>query len=341
MEGTLAVVSQSGQSLSFFDLSSGERTAHLSGLIAEPHELALDRKRNLLYLSHTYRYGHFWAHGDYSSEISVIDCDTKTCTDVIKIFPALGPHGLAIDEQRDILYASIEELEAGKGGGLVGIDLTKRTVTKKIESESKPHWFAMTPDGRKAYTCNKTQPFVSIVDLLEETFIGKIEVKSCEEPGMSMDGKFVYFPTPGLSVGPPPEDASIKVIDTALDRIIESVSMELGAQVVRATSPKTMMVAKHRFGPDGHGTATKAQPGRLTLYSTDTYKSLGEVEIELGPLTVRATPDGKTAFVANIFSGTVTIVDLASMTVVRTLEVGTTLDPKKANHLGAHGMAYF
>lgn len=64
---------------------------------------------------------------------------TKRCVDVFNVIPALGPHGLVLDEQRDILYASVEELEKGMGGGLIGVDLHNRTVTKRIESKSKPH----------------------------------------------------------------------------------------------------------------------------------------------------------------------------------------------------------
>lgn len=339
MQGTLAVISQSGQSVSFFDLASGERTAHLSDLIAEPHELCFDWQRNLLYVSHTYQHGHFWVHGDYSHEISVIDCVTKKCIDIINVFPGLGPHGLAIDEQRDILYASVEELEKGLGGGLIGVDLKTRMATKSIESKSKPHWFVMTPDGRKAYTCNKTQPFISVLDLNKGSMLGKIDVPSCEEPGMSLDGKFAYFPTPGLTFGQNPPNACIQVIDTATDEIVKSFSTDLGAQSVHVTSLRTVIVSKYSFDPEASATAPKAQAGRLALYSADTYALLGEATVELAPLTIRSSADGKTAFVANIFSGTVTIVDLTTMTVIRTLNIDITPNPAKKFHQGAHGMA--
>ena len=51
---TLAVVSQNGESLGFFDLSTGERIKQLSNFTKEPHELQLDPRTNLLYLTHTY-----------------------------------------------------------------------------------------------------------------------------------------------------------------------------------------------------------------------------------------------------------------------------------------------
>ena len=88
MSGTLAVVSQTGETLSFFDIASGERTAHLTDLTSEPHELCYDSKRNVPYLSHTYRFGNFWKHGENASEISVIDLHTKKVVDIIDTRPA-------------------------------------------------------------------------------------------------------------------------------------------------------------------------------------------------------------------------------------------------------------
>lgn len=90
MQGTLAVVSQTGESLSFFDLASGARTHKIESLISEPHELCHDSKRNLLYMSHAYRHGNYWNHGEDSHEISVVDLSTKIVVDIIDTSPAKG-----------------------------------------------------------------------------------------------------------------------------------------------------------------------------------------------------------------------------------------------------------
>ncbi|KAL6715626.1 hypothetical protein ACLMJK_006587 [Lecanora helva] len=337
--GTLAVVGQTGRSLSFFDLSTGERTAQLNDLIAEPHELCFDRRRNLLYISHTYRHGHYWVHDDYAHEISVVDCTTKTVVDTIDVFPTQGPHGLILDEEKDILYACVEELVVGQGGGVIGIDLKSKSIIKKVESQSKPHWFVITPDGRKAYTCNKSQPFISVLDLEKENFSGKLEVSASEELGVSLDGKFVFVPTPGLTIGPPPADASIKVVDTTLDEIIKSIPTGLGPQVVRMTSSGRMMVAKYSYGASADGGVASAQSGRLALYSPDTHEFLGEAAVGKGPLTIRSSPEGETAFVANIFDGTVTVINLTSMTVVQTLSIDDKPTSANTKHPSAHGLA--
>ena len=125
MSGTLAVISQSGHSLSFYDLTSGTLTSRLTNLIAEPHELCFDSERNLLYISHAYRHGNFWAHGENGHEISVIDLSKSSpeVTDTISIKPSLGPHGLLLDSANDTLYVSFEESDGDKKGGVLGLNL--------------------------------------------------------------------------------------------------------------------------------------------------------------------------------------------------------------------------
>lgn len=54
-QSTLAVISQTGESMSFFDIATGSLTDHLPNLIPEPHELCHDPKRHVLYLTHAYR----------------------------------------------------------------------------------------------------------------------------------------------------------------------------------------------------------------------------------------------------------------------------------------------
>jgi DNA-binding beta-propeller fold protein YncE len=195
MSGTLAVISQSGSSLSFFSLPSGTLAHRLTNLIPEPHELLHDKSRNLLYCSHAYAHGHFWQHGDNGHQISVIDPVNKEVVDVIDTTPAMGPHGLVLDKANDVLWCSFEANETltGGTGGLIGIDLKTRTVIKTVPSGTKTHWFVMTPDAKKAFTCNKTAEYISVLDLDKGDIVGKIDTPGgTEECSISADGKFAY-----------------------------------------------------------------------------------------------------------------------------------------------------
>lgn len=336
---TLAVISQSGQALYFHDIQTGQRTGYIKDLAAEPHELCHDTKRNLLYISHTYRHGHYWSHGDNSHEISIVDVATRKVIGQMDTRPARAPHGLVLDEPRDVLYASVEELPGEEGGGVIGIDLSTRRIIKTVGSKSKTHWFLMTPDGKKAYTCNKTASFISVLDLENQVMAGTIPVDGCEEPCISPDGRYVYFPTPGMKWGLNPPQSAIQVIDTATDTIIRSIEVDAGLLSLHATSLGAILASHYHFSPASTPSKPEYQAATVTVFSPHDYTKIGEVEIGMLPLTIRSSSDGKTAFVANIMPGTVSVIDLTSMTVVRTIDIDLKPRSDKQGHQGAHGMA--
>ena len=53
----LAVVSSSGNQIHFFNTKNFERIGVIDSPVTEPHELCFDSKRQLLYVSITYRSG--------------------------------------------------------------------------------------------------------------------------------------------------------------------------------------------------------------------------------------------------------------------------------------------
>jgi hypothetical protein len=71
----LAVVSQSGPTITFFDAGSYDRLAVLE-VPAEPHELCFDPDHRLLYCTSTYRSGYYHANTGRSRELTVIDRTT-------------------------------------------------------------------------------------------------------------------------------------------------------------------------------------------------------------------------------------------------------------------------
>jgi hypothetical protein len=75
------------QSVDFFDYASGENIGTLTGLIAQPHELAVDNERRRLFLSQIYRSGAYGSGNEPGHEISIIDVDLRSVADVIDIHP--------------------------------------------------------------------------------------------------------------------------------------------------------------------------------------------------------------------------------------------------------------
>ena len=337
MENTLAVLSCTGQSISFFDIHSGKRTGHLPSLVAEPHELCHDGKRNVLYASHTYRDGMYAMYSSYSHEISIIDYQKQKVVDIIDVSPAEAPHDFAIDSSKDILWVTVEKVSQDQGGGLIGIDLGTHKVIKSVECQFETHWFIMTPDGKKAYTCNKTAPFVSILDLENEKMIGKIDVDGTEQPALSRCGRYLFFPTPSLRFGSLPEKPGVLIIDSETDKILRTVPLSegYGPASVHVTPDGKIMVAQYCFD------TTKKKPinGRVSVFDPKFSTLLGEVEAGSMPITMRATADGRYGFVAHAQGGTVIMIDLETFKVIRTLDVDPVPSALNKNMATAHGMA--
>ena len=340
---TLAVVSQSGQTLNLFDSTSGLKTGQVMDLIAEPHELCFDDRTGLLYISHTYQHGWYTSHGAYVSLISVFDSKTRVVVDTIDISPYLGPHYLQIDKGRNLLYASVEggiAKETPESGGIVGIDLHTRAVTKRIASGHKSHWFVMTPDGSKAYTCNKEAGFISVIDLVAERLLRTIAIPGgCEQPGISRDGSFAFFPSP--AIGQTGHAPCIKVVDTRLDKISYSIPLETGAVAVHVDSQDRLLVGLYRLDIDGTTSRPIPSYGGVTCFQPveSNFERMGTVETGPIPLTIMSHPDGSRAYVSNILSGTLSVLDMKTMSVETTLEVDTERREDKLMHHGAHGLA--
>ena len=342
MEETLAVLSCTGQSISFYDTASWQRIGYTNGLIAEPHELCVDKKRNLCYVSHTYRDGMYAMYSSHSHEISVVDPSTKKVTDIIDVAPADGPHDFAIDTERDLLWVTVEAISKNEelGGGLIGIDLKTHKVIKRIECQFPTHWFVMTRDGKRAYTCNKTAPFISILDLENEQMLGKIEVPGgTEQPGLSRCGRYLFFPTPSLRFGKLPADPGVVVIDTTTDTIFKTLPLGhgYGPAAVHVTPAGTVMVAQYCFD-EAAETPTPIN-GRVSLYDPLLKTLLGHVDAGIMPLTMRANADGKVGFVAHAKGGTVNVIDLERMVVLKTLDVDVVESRENKFQTTAHGMA--
>ncbi|MGW7361958.1 YncE family protein [Streptomyces sp. NPDC054841] len=347
MNDTLAVVSQSGPTVTFFDAGTYERLGILE-LPSEPHELCFDAARRLLYCTITYRSGYYHANSGRAHELAVIDPDTRRLIDVVDLSPDHAPHGLALDAAHDLLYVSVEE-RAGEGagagaggrgphvpGGVVVLDLVTRKPVRRIPVLAPgPHWFAITPDGRYGYSANKEAPYVTVVDLESGEMLERIEVPGSEGIAVSPDGRQVYVAAPKGDFGAGPvKDAGVRVIDTETGRIIRTLRTEGAVFPVHATADGLVLAGELRMSaPTGSALGTQLG-GMLHVYVPGGDKELGRVPTGAFPLTITSSPDGAFGYVANVSSSTVTVVDLARLRVVTTLEVARAGEP------GAHGLAY-
>ncbi|MEX2984341.1 YncE family protein [Streptomyces sp. C36] len=330
----LAVVSQSGPTVTFFDATTHQRLGVLE-VPAEPHELCYDPDRRLLYCLSTYVSGYYHAHQGRARQITVIDPDTRTIVDTLDTTPDHAPHGFALDRARARLYVSVEATDTAPGGVIVYDARTRERLARIPVMANGPHWFAITPDGRRGYSTNKEAPFVSVVDLELDAFVGRIEVPGSEGLDVSPDGRHVYVAAPkgdfGVRPSAPP---GVRVIDVAKGEVVRTLPTEGVVFPVHTTATGAVLAGELRMAREPGGELGAQTDGVLTVFAPGTLEVLGQVEVGRFPLTITSSPDGGTGYVANVMSSTVTVVDLESLSVTATLEVD------RAGEAGAHGLAY-
>ncbi|MFB4317765.1 hypothetical protein [Actinomadura sp. 21ATH] len=330
----LAVATSAGNAIHLFDGLTYDPIGDLQ-VTAQPHELAADTAEGLLYISHTYRSGIYTEPGEKAHEISVADPFRRELLEVVSLAPQEAPHGLALDARRHRLYTTVEEGPVGNGA-VVALDTVSRRPVGRIDvGAGRPHWFAATPDGRKGYATNKADPFISVVDLAGGRLVGRIPAPfGTEEVAISRDGRYAYVAGPALRNRrtAPSGAAMLIVIDTATDEVVDRIPLEAPGRPVHVAPDGRVLVGLVRTDRDG-GPAD----GRLAVYSPDAHLLQYSVPTGRSPITIRTTPAGDRAFVANLRSGTVTVVDLESGTEIRTLDI----DPEQPDrNQRAHGIAY-
>ncbi|MET0702627.1 MAG: YncE family protein [Mycobacterium sp.] len=332
----LAVVSQSGPTVTFFDAATDTHLDTLE-LLAEPHELRFDPVHRLLWCTNTYYSGYYHANGGQRTQLTVIDPDARRIVDVVDLAPEHGPHGLALDATGGRLYVSVEGA-GDRPGGVVVIDTATRKALGRIDTGAfGPHWFVIDAAGTKGFASNKEAPFVSLVDLAAGTFT-TVEVPGSEGLAVSADGRELYVAAPygsfSSEAGERPA-TGVRVIDTVAGAVRDVLATEDVVIPVCLTSTGTLLAGEIQMSRHPTSALGTHGPGRLLAFSTETRERIAAVELTgRCPLTITASPDGRLGYVSGVVSSTVDIVDL------QTWEVLSSLDIAKRGEPGAHGLAY-
>src|SRR5581483_10585025 len=199
-------------------------------------------------------------------------------------------HGMALTKDGSRLYVTaaqsvILEIDVA-GDGMVSLGRTIEIRVKK-QGQSYPNGIALSPDERTAYVCLSCNNSLAAVDLASGKITANIPV-----------GAAPY------AVAVSPDGATAYVSDW-------------GGRRARA-GDKTSTSAGTAIVVDDRGIAST---GCLSIVDLATHREIAQVPTGLHPSDVQLSRDGRTVYVANANSDTVSAIDTAGRTVTGTLAV--------------------
>jgi YVTN family beta-propeller protein len=274
--------------VSVIDTSAGTVVATVP-IAAGPHGMVITPDGRRLFVS-----------SDGSSAMSVIDTIVDRVTGTVEV--GKSPHGVALVPGKDLLLVAVNGEDK-----VAFVDTAKLAVVATV-GIGKPHTIGVSPDGKAAYVSSQVPGHfaVAIIDLAGRTVLRTVPLdKTPRDLEYSFDGK-VYFTEAGAN--------AVMVLDPASDKIVAEIPTGVSPHYVN--HPRNTMF----------GMAIVQGPGELLLFDPKTGKPVRSIKVGDQPHWLAVSGDGKTAYVTNEGSNTLSIVDIASGKTV-TIAVGN--QPRK------------
>src|ERR1700726_2582099 len=256
----------------------------------------------------------YYISNEGNSTLDIADAKTLKVT---KSIPLTGhPNNIAISKDGRRVYVSI----AVAPGAVDVIDTASQERVKSIPVEGAVHNTYVTPDGKFVVSGSIPSKVITVIDAKTETPAWKLKMDLGIRPiafATNPDGstKWIFVQLTGFN--------GFAVVDFATREEIKRIKLP---ELPAGKAP--FMVG----GNESHGMAVTSDGKTLVVnsrlnssiyfYSLPDLKLLGSTEVGHSPDWVTLTPDGKTAYVANAGSNSVSVVDLKTMREVTRINVG-------------------
>jgi YVTN family beta-propeller protein len=256
----------------------------------------------------------YYISNEGRSTLDVVDRKTLAITSSI---PLSGhPNNIAISKDGRRVYVSI----AVAPGAVDVIDTSTLENVKSIPVKGALHNTYVTPDGNYVVTGSIQGKVITVIDQKTETPAWSLEMDQGIRPMAFLtnpDGstKWIFVQLTGFN--------GFAVVDFATRKEINRIKLP-----DLAAGKKPILFG----GNESHGMAVTSDGKTLIVnsrlnsaiyfYSLPALNVLGSTEVGLSPDWVTLTPDGKTAYVANAASNSVSVVDVKSMKEITRIPVG-------------------
>lgn len=285
--------------------------------------------------------------------ISVIKTDTNEVAGTIALEHASFSHHVYLSPDRSKLLVAVPGMDMSMGheGGMHGmpgavmlLDATTGATIKAVKTPAMNHNATFSPNGAEIWTSQMDKPG-SVLVLDPSTLATKKTIAVGDEPAevtFSVDGTHAFVANGGSNTVSVIDTASkqvTKTIDVGMDPVgawqgsngIAYVDNEVGktltaidakALTVKLTYNLGFMPGMAALGPDGNVWVTDADDGKVILFMATMDMKMGEIKTGDGAHAIVFSGDGKTAYVTNQMASTVSVIDIATQSVTKTIAVG-------------------
>lgn len=290
------------------------------------------------------------------SSISVIDATTDEVVGTIELHDVAYPHHIYLSPDRATLLVAVpgSDLSAGHAGGghgghgaggaVLALDATTGAMRAARRLEAPNHNAIFAPSGAAVWTSQIATP--GQVLILDPT---TLDTRSTIAVG---DGPAeVTFSAAGThAFVANTESDNISVVDASSEAVVDTIAVgdapvgawpgadgrmyvdneagksisviDPGSRSVVATFPLGFTPALAAIAPNGELWVTDTDHGKLVFLDAANGAQLGELATGPGAHAFAFSADGAKAYVTNQTAGTVTVVELATRSAVKSVTVG-------------------
>lgn len=214
----------------------------------------------------------------------------------------LGPGGVVVPRGIAVLPDGSRLLVANSNQSTVSIvDVASGAIVKTLWVGGGPFGLSVNRQGTKAIVANQIAGTAAIIDIASSSVSGTVTVGA--QPfgtAVSPDGGKAYVAVFGTN--------RVAVIDLASGLLSKTIPVGVGPFGVAAS-------------PDGKSLYVSDNANQVSVVDLALGATVASITVGLHPQGLDVTPDGRRLYVANQFANTVSVVDLATRLVERTIDV--------------------
>ena len=300
--GFVLVANKGDNALGIIDPVAGQQLAEIPEGGVTGHEIAVSPDGSKAYVP-VYGDSGVGMPGTDGSNLVVIDLATRKVIGNVDFGKGVRPHLPVFGPKNGLLYVSTE-LERS----LAIIDpATLKIIGSVPTGQAESHMFAITRDGRRAYTANVGPGTVSVLDLEAKKLITIIPVSGqIQRISLSVDDSLAFT----SDVTKP----QLAVIDTATNKIKTWVALPgLGYGSATTSDGKWLLIAL----PLVH---------RLGIVDLTTLTVARTIDLPVKPQEVLLSPDNRFAYVSIDQGGKVAVIGLSDWKVEKMIDAGKGAD---------------